>query len=172
MIGGRGQRSSRRTSRENRMKYDRMLSERHHDFWGDECPAVDLDFLMCEYNHGIAVTIVDYKHFSADIAKTNSATFNTLSELYGPDHNQLPFFVARYWPETWAFKLLPVNEAAKGTVRRISEGRFDGEQEIPLTEQQYVTFLYRLRKDALTLGDRRTLERLNSAMPPPEAVAS
>lgn len=171
-FGGSGQRSSRRTSRENRMKYDRMLSERHQDFWGDDCPAVDLDFLMCEYNHGVSVAIVDYKWFGVDIAKTNSKTFQTLSELYGPDHNQLPFFIARYWPDTWAFRLIAVNDAAKGAVRRISSNRLDPAIQIPLTEQQYVTFLYRLRKEALDARDRRYVDRLNTDYPPPEEGAA
>lgn len=170
--GGRGQRARRRTSRENRMLYDRLLSERHLDYWGDDCPAVDLDFLMCEYNHGVSVAIVDYKWHGADFANTNSATFQTLSELYGPDHKQLPFFIARYWTENWAFKLLAVNEAAKSAVRRISSGTHDVDEQIDLTEKQYVSFLYRLRKDALSAGDRRYLERLNDQLPPVESGAT
>lgn len=171
-LGGRGQKARRRVSRERRMEYDRMLSERHLDFWGDDCPAVDLDFLMCEYNHGISVAIVDYKWHGADFSNTNSATFQTLSELYGPNHNQLPFFIARYWTENWSFKLLAVNEAAQDAIRRISSGRYDIEQQIPLTEKQYVSFLYRLRKDALNAGDRRYIERLNDTLPPDETDAA
>lgn len=171
MVGGSGQRAWRRVSRESRMEYDRMLSERHLNYWGDDCPAVDLDFLMCEYNHGISVAIVDYKHHKAKFENTNSKTFQTLSELYGPDHNQLPFYIARYWTENWAFKLLAVNDAARNAIERISSGRFDTEQEIPLTERQYVSFLYRLRKDALDARDRRYIERLNDVLPPPEEVA-
>jgi hypothetical protein len=147
-----------------------MLSERHQDFWGDDCPAVDLDFLMCEYNHGIAVVIVDYKHFSANLAKTNSATYSTLSELYGPNGRQLPFFVARYWPDIWAFKLLAVNDAAKKAGERIIPPRvaFNPDGQTDMTEQWYVRFLYLLRKEALTAGDSRTIARLNNELPPAE----
>lgn len=171
MVGGSGQRARARLRRETRMEYDRMLSERHLNFWGDDCPAVDLDFLMCEYNHGISVAIVDYKHHKAKFENTNSKTFQTLSELYGPDRRQLPFYIARYWTENWSFKLLAVNAAARAAIERLSSGKFDVHQEIPLSEKQYVSFLYRLRKEALSAGDHRYLSRLNDALPPPEEVA-
>lgn len=148
------------------MKYDRMLSERHLNYWGTECPAVDLDFLMCEFNQGVPVAIVDYKHHEGSINNTNSETYRTLSSFHGPDGRQLPFFVARYWPHTWAISLLAVNSAALDAIRRVTGGRFSGESAIPLTERQYVNFLYRLRKDELSRGDERYLARLNHEPPP------
>lgn len=42
---------------------DMELSGRHR-IWGFNCPAVDLDFLMVEYNLGIAIAVVEYKHLS------------------------------------------------------------------------------------------------------------
>ena len=40
---------------------DERLSERH-GHWGFNCPAVDLDFVMLEYNHGKPCALVEYKH--------------------------------------------------------------------------------------------------------------
>lgn len=164
MIGGSGN-ASRRLKSEDRVRYDRILSDRHRIYWGDNCPSTDLDFLMCEFNKGVPVAIVDYKWYGADLNRTNSATYSALSELYGADGAQLPFFVARYWEDTWAVKLLPVNAAARSAVQRILSEPPPGVREIPLTEQQYVGFLYRLRRDALDAGDRRYLERLNQVPP-------
>ena len=42
----------------------------------------------------------------------------------------------------------------------------------PLTEQQYVKALYRLRKDALSAGDERYIARLNDTLPPDESKAA
>lgn len=164
-IGGNGY-ASRRLRSEDRLKYDRMLSERHMDYWGTECPAVDLDFLMCEFNHGVPVAIVDYKYGEAPLENTNALTFQALSSFHKPDGGQLPFFIARYWPHTWAIRLLAVNNAAIDAVRRISSGQYAPDEEIPLSERQYVSFLYRLRKDALSAGDVRYLDRLNGEQPP------
>lgn len=164
MTGGSGY-AHRRVKPEDRMKYDRMLSDRHLNYWGTECPAVDLDFLMCEFNDGIPVAIVDYKYHEGDINNTNSATYKALSSFHKPDGGQLPFFIARYWLHTWAIKLLAVNDAARDAVRRVSSGRFEAGEQIPLTEQQYVNFLFRLRKDALSAGDQRYLDRLNRQLP-------
>jgi len=93
-----------------------------------------------------------------------------MQELYACSHHQIPFFIARYWPDSWAFRLKAVNDAAIETLIRI-DGRLlhsDLPEWLDLTEQQYVRKLYLMRKDALTLGDQRTIERLNRSLPPRE----
>jgi hypothetical protein len=172
-LGGVGRNGRQRVSTEDRMRADRALSDRHY-LWGDDCPAVDLDFLLCEYNHGIAVSIVDYKHHQAKLDNTNARTISTLSHLYGPDGRQLPFFIARYWDGVWAFKVKPVNDAAVETTVRIGQksGPDDLPEWIDMSERQYVRFLMLMRKEVLTLGDRRTLDRLNTDGPPSETEAA
>jgi len=44
----------RRMNAQSLMEAQIQLSDRHRQ-WGDDCPMVDLDFLMCEYNHGVPV---------------------------------------------------------------------------------------------------------------------
>lgn len=171
MIGGSGERARQRLSQEDRLKYALELSERHRKWWGDDFPATDLDWPMLEYNNGIAVAVIDYKHFKADVNKTNCASFRAMSGLHHADGEQLPFLIVRYWPDIWAFKMICVNDAARDAVRRISSGRHDGTQEISLTERQYTTFMLLLRKEALHDGDRRRLSLL-SDQPPPEEAAS
>lgn len=64
------------------------------------------------------------------------------------------------------------HEAAQQCATRITSGKFTGDDWFDMTEYQYVWFLYRLRKDALTIGDRRQLARLNQTPPPAsESVA-
>jgi len=158
----------RRMDAEALMRAQQELSDRHRD-WGDDVPVVDLDYLMAEFNHGVPVAIVDYKHHMADLARTSAKTHETLSGFYDRDGQQIPFMVARYWPGIWAFKVRPVNDAATAFFERVKPGLLTAEW-VPMTEQQFVWLLYRLRKDALDLRDRRYLERLNKEMPPAEAV--
>jgi len=160
----------RRMNAQSLMEAQIQLSDRHRQ-WGDDCPMVDLDFLMCEYNHGVPVAIVDYKFHGAQLTQTSVKTYETLSGFYDKDHLQIPFMVARYWPGSWAFKLKPVNEAATAFLDRVKDGLRTAHGEwIPLTEYQFVWLLYRLRKDALTIRDQRYLERLNTIPPPAEAA--
>lgn len=166
-IGGRGFTTRRqRVSADDRLKYDRMLSERHYE-WGQDCPATDLDFMLCEYNHGISVAIVDYKHHTASLDKTHQRSFDAVTNLYHADGRQIPFFIALYWQEIWAFRVLPVNAAARQWAFDHSNG-WTGWRDF--TEQGYVRVLYKLRKDALSRGDERYIERLNTTAPPAEVA--
>lgn len=164
--------SRRRMNAEALMQAQQQLSDRHRD-WGDDVPVVDLDYLMAEFNHGVPVAIVDYKYHAADLAKTSAKTHETLSGFYDEQGRQIPFLIARYWPETWAFKVNPVNEAATAFFERVQPKLLAEYGEwIHLTEYQFVWLLYRLRKDALDIRDRRYLERLNKIMPPAEEDAA
>jgi hypothetical protein len=131
---------------------DAAISSRHRT-WGFNCPAVDLDFLVAEYNIGKPVALVEYKHCNARSPVYDHPTYRALSDLadnYAP--GALPFVVAFYWPDIWAFRIIPVNGIAKQHFRH---GQV-------LTELEYVRTLYRLRRLTLT----RELEgKLNDVMP-------
>jgi hypothetical protein len=155
-----------RLSIEDRMRMSMRLSDRHRE-WGQDCPAVDLDFMMCEYNHGISVALVEYKHFGADVfGKSNTTNYRAISELYLKDGRQVPLFIARYWPDIWAFRTKAENESATAWASSLGFG-WDGNWR-DMTEQQFVRMLYRLRKDALNRGDERTIAKLNDVRPPAE----
>ena len=162
----------RRMNAEALMQANMQLSDRHRE-WGDDCPMVDLDFLMCEYNHGVPVAIVDYKYHGARLTQTSVKTYETLSGFYDKGQQQIPFFVARYWPGDWGFKVKPVNDAATAFFERVKPGLLaDSGEWVSLTEHQFVWLLYRLRKDALDIRDQRYLDRLNRVMPPAEESAA
>jgi len=121
-----------------------------------------MDFLLLEFNHGAPVAVVDYKH----CAKTDpldglhDSAIQALSGLYDDRGENLPFFVSRYWPDIWAFKVLPINDAAK---RWLPSDAWTA-----MTEQQWVIGLYKLREHVLGIRDQKYIERLNSVMPPDE----
>lgn len=131
---------------------DEGISQRHRT-WGFNCPAVDLDFLVAEYNIGKPVALVEYKHHRARTPTLDHATYRALSALAdGYRETPLPFLVAFYWPDIWAFRITPVNQSAKSNFKN---------EEI-LSEYDFVRRLYRLRR--LTLS--RELEgKLNRETP-------
>jgi hypothetical protein len=136
---------------------DMELSGRHR-IWGFNCPAVDLDFLMVEYNLGIAIAVVEYKHYLAPPQNFKHPTYRALGGLYVPSatgFEQLPLLIARYWPENWSFAALPVNESARAW---LAQGRWT-----PMTERQFVESLYKMRELAI---DQRILQNLNNQLPP------
>lgn len=119
---------------------DKKISERHRE-WGFDCPCVDLDFVVVEYNKGLPVGIVEYKHHQARMPSINHPTYRALKALMdGYNKGPLPFLLAFYWPDVWAFKVYPLNETAKGWFS-------DGET---LTEYDYVKRLYTMRRYTLS----------------------
>jgi hypothetical protein len=132
---------------------DAELSKRH-GCWGFNCPAVDLDFVMMEYNHGKPCAVVEYKHIKAMPVNTEHATYRALVALAdGYTDGPLPCFVARYNPEDWSFRITPLNDKAR---EHYAKCKTDG-----LTEQQFVTSLHLLRKSVLTEEDEKAIAALN-----------
>jgi hypothetical protein len=133
---------------------DKDLSLRHRD-WGFNCPAVDLDFLMVEYNLGLPVGLIEYKHHRAKMPNVQHATYRALSAL--AETSALPFCVAFYWPEDWSFRVYPVNATA---------GRHFTSPE-DMSEYEFVSRLYRLRRLVL---NQALAGRLNRTRPPAEVA--
>lgn len=131
------------------------ISQRHRQ-WGFNCPSVDLDFVMAEYNHGAPVAVVEYKHRLAEEPNLNHPTYRALRRLAdGYVNGPLPFLVAFYCSDEWWFRIIPGNQAAAD---------FYGGYTI-LTEQEFVGSLYHMRKQVLTEEDKKVIERLNSTKP-------
>lgn len=121
---------------------DEAISGRHRS-WGFNCPAVDLDFLVVEYNLGLPSAIVEYKHWQTSGWNTQHPTYRALTDLAnGYRGIGLPALVVKYWPDIWAFQTFPLNEAAK---EFFSHGQM-------LTERQYVKKLYKIRGRTLQSG--------------------
>lgn len=132
---------------------DMELSLRHRD-WGFNCPAADIDFLMVEYNVGKPVALVEYKRFTAKAPDTTHPTYRAIRDLAdGYREGGLPFYMAFYWPTTWAFKIYPLNDRARKFFQH-------GER---LTEEEYVQRIYRMRGH-VTYADVHP--KLHRALPP------
>ena len=135
---------------------DEKLSERH-GYWGFNCPAVDLDFVMLEYNHGKPCALVEYKHRNARLVDPGHPTYRAMAMLCnGYKLGPLPCFVAIYDPDVWVFKVVPLNEAA-----RKFYANFVG---VELSEQRFVRSLHLLRKRVLTEEDEKAIAQLNGVV--------
>lgn len=111
---------------------DEALSQRHRR-WGWDCPAVDLDFLMLEYDHGKASAIVEYKNEHAAPQYASHPTYQALIDL-GNKAN-IPVIACRYSDDFSKWKVTPLNAKAQEILSARAE----------MTEQEYVRLLYKLR---------------------------
>ena len=132
------------------------ISRRHRE-WGYNCPAVDLDFVVAEYNHGKPVALVEYKHKSARPPDVGHPTYAALVALAdGYVGGAIPCMIVTYCPENWWFEVLPLNERAREHYQHVSQGE-------RLTEQRFVTSLYLLRKRSLSDSDRAAIASLSGS---------
>lgn len=113
---------------------DEKLSKRHRE-WGYDCPAVDIDFLMCEYDQGEPVAIVEYKNEHHDPHKTSPTAYKALVRL--GDMANIPVIKCTYSDDLSSFTIAPLNHYARETMQRPDK--------ITITEKQYVQFLYFMR---------------------------
>jgi hypothetical protein len=129
---------------------DQDLSLRHR-LWGFDCPAVDLDFVVVEYNRGEASAIVEYKFRPNDAEPDLShPSIRALAGL--ADAAGIPLIVAYYTREPWTFRVYRGNRYAEQVYRE--DGRL-------LTEREFVESLYFIRGRNLTDADAGHLAELD-----------
>ena len=111
---------------------DKGLSQRHRR-WGWDCPAVDLDFLFLEYDKGKAAALVEYKHENAAPQYATHPTYQAMIDL--GTRAGVPVFACRYANDFLMFLVVPLNDRAKEYLPTRT----------PMTEQEWVRLLYRIR---------------------------
>lgn len=118
---------------------DKNLSARHRD-WGHDCPMSDLDLIATEYDQREPIALIDYKMRRAPLEPVPS-TIKLLSDanLYVMGRlgarAGLPAFVVFYGARFAWFQVQGLN--------RDGLKRVPGSQ--PLSERDYVSFLFELR---------------------------
>lgn len=111
---------------------DEKLSERHRH-WGWNCPALDIDFLMLEYDAGQPSALVEYKNEHAALQYPTHPSYQALIEL--GDRAGIPVIACRYADDFKWWRVIPLNQKAKEFVPERKE----------VTEKEFVTLLYKLR---------------------------
>jgi hypothetical protein len=143
------------TSNEQHFKRDAWLSGRHR-VWGSNVPAMDLDFILAEYDRCVPIALIDYKHERATInlESANSRTLTALGDMAG-----IPAFIVRYghsnqdgwWAEVpehstpW-FQVIPLNSYAH------TAGLPSNDNNTKLSELVFVSWLYELRGRKIPQG--------------------
>ena len=115
-----------------------------HRLYGFEVPAVDVDFLLCEYSYNQPKALIEYKRLAAGserctwngnqvpriIFKSAISVLRMLAE-----RARLPFYVAFYdEAENWTYEVYELFNGSTCCVHRHD-----------FTEIEYVEFLYKLR---------------------------
>lgn len=130
---------------------DERISARHR-MWGSWATAVDIDFVLIESTIAAEPkALIEYKSFHA----TSATHFQVRLLRNLADAAGIPAFLALYWPDIWAFRVIPQN----GLARRFLP------HERQMTERQYVELLREIRgiDDALP-------DSLNNELPPKQAA--
>lgn len=111
---------------------DEEISQWHRTL-GWDCPAIDMDFLLLEYDRGVAVAFIEYKRETAPPQNLKHPSYKAMTGV--ADAAKLPFFIVRYAGDRSWFRVRAVNKYAK---------KYLPVPEL-LSEVEYITFLYRLR---------------------------
>lgn len=111
---------------------DQRISERHR-MWGYDCPALDIDFLMLEYDRGVPSAIVEFKHEDAPQLRLEHPSIRTLNILC--TRACIPLFLVRYADDFSWFYVTPGNYRANEYVP----------EPVSLTEPEWIKLLYRCR---------------------------
>jgi len=114
-----------------------------------DCPAVDLDFVLVEFDQGLPCALVEYKAGDPRPFDLEHPSYRALRHL--ADASRIPLVIGFYSP-LWSFTCYPLNDYAL-------EWFTPGEV---LTELQFVTRLYRIRGRDLPDG---LAMRLNDVLP-------
>lgn len=111
---------------------DAGLSARHRR-WGFDCPIVDLDFLVLNYDTGKAVAVVEYKQEHAAVQHSSHPSYQAIIGL-GNDAG-LAVFAVRYAADYSWYRVTPLNAKAREWVPEKTE----------MIEEVWVDLLYKIR---------------------------
>ena len=116
--------------------YEASWYSDRHRLYGYNAPALDIDFFMIEYDHGLPAALIEAKHINAKNVRLDHPSFKAMKIL--ADNSSIPFFITYYDPDTCCYFVVSMNDHARA-VPLCSQPRW-------FTETNYVKMLYWLRK--------------------------
>jgi hypothetical protein len=131
---------------------DMSISPRHRN-WGFNCPVMNLDCLMYEYDNKQPVSLIDFKCRGPSDGDTTSANAQALANL--ASSATIPAYIVYYDNLNWRFRSTPLNALGKIKLGECSE--FTAMQEVD--EITFVGFLYALRGRSLPHDVKQRLAR-------------
>lgn len=115
---------------------DGPISDWHRETLGYDMPAVDIDFLLVEYDRGLPCAVLDYKHSNTKQINHEHPSVKAIRELCASRRNAVPYFTVKYAEDCKMFQVIPMNSAAVSHIR--------GQWEL-MDEQVFIEFQQRLR---------------------------
>ena len=134
------------TANERHFKRDAILSAKHRT-WGYNVPAVDIDFLMIEYDQSVAKALIEYRHINGAVRV--DASVKAIIDL--ADRAGLPFFIVQYYYATddgTRWKEATVDTPAFfriTTMNKLAEQAYFSWGDEWMSEQQYKDWLHQIR---------------------------
>jgi len=134
---------------------DQEISARHRR-WGFNCPAVDVDFMLIEYDEGIPVAIIDYKLGLQREVEPTAANHRAQQNLYVKANHQyipVPHYIVTYETQpAWRFRIRAV-----GVYALIYMKVAGGTELRTLSESEYVAWLYEMRSQQRRRREQRVI---------------
>ena len=112
---------------------ERFRAKRTTQEMGWDCPAVDLDFLFLEYDHGNPIAIVEYKNEHARPQRASHPTYQAMIKL--GTRAGVPVIAARYASDFSWWKIVALNRLAQKWIPK----------RVQVTQKEWVELLYKLR---------------------------
>lgn len=136
---------------------DQSISEWHRE-WGINCPAVDLDFVLLEYDRGEPCAVIDYKHERARPFSSVHPTMRAISKL--ATNSNIPFFIVKYTSER-SFNVLPINDFAQKSCEKHLNDALGSRGYV--SEFEFVAFLYAIRGRGHKVPDEVAFKLVHSS---------
>lgn len=134
---------------------DQEISERHRT-WGFNCPAVDVDFMLIEYDEGVPVAIIDYKFGLHRDVSPGAANHRAQQNLYVKSDHQfypVPHYIVTYETKpSWRFRIRAV-----GVYAHIYMKVAGGSELKTFCESEYVAWLYEMRRQQRRRREQRVI---------------
>ena len=128
---------------------DEALSKRHRE-WGCDCPAVDIDFLLIEYDHAEPKALVEYKNqHAAPITVSKNASLIAMAKV--ATRANIPAFIVRYADDFSWWKVCALNQIASNFLPETEEPPM-------MDEIGWVTLLYKVRNRKIP---QSVIDRIN-----------
>ena len=111
---------------------DERISMRHRKR-GFDCPALDIDFLLLEYDHGLPSALAKFKHENVKSIHVGHPSIRALQVL--ANRGCIPFFLVRYADDFSWYYVTPGNDNARAFLAEPTK----------MPERDWVELLYRCR---------------------------
>ena len=104
-----------------------------HRTWGWDCPMIDVDWLVVEYDKAVPVALVEYKNEHAKPVDPTHPSYRALA-LMG-DRARIPSVVVHYKSDYSLFRPVALNSIAQSKIPTDNV----------LSQREYIRWIYRLR---------------------------